>query len=82
MALDVNKIRKTQVSTTPTTHNTDAGSTAVSSKPIDLTNSNVQNSANNTEIVNYIRIFLRNSKLNSLKNVFSQMQRQNKFSNM
>ena len=29
MALDVNKIRKTQVSTTPTTHNTDAGSTAL-----------------------------------------------------
>lgn len=54
MALDVNKIRKTQVSTTPTTHNTDAGSTAVSSKPIDLTNSNVQNTDNNTEIVNYI----------------------------
>ena len=54
MALDVNKIRKTQVSTTPTTHNTDCRVYCVSSKPIDLTNSNVQNTDNNTEIVNYI----------------------------
>lgn len=53
MALEINKVKNT-VNTTPTTLNPDAGSGAVSNKPIDLTSNNVEKNTANTEIIKYI----------------------------
>lgn len=51
MALEVNNTQKIQQVTTPTTPKPDAGSSAVSNKPIDFSNKDI---ANNSEITAYI----------------------------
>ncbi len=53
MAIEVKKINQT-VSTTPTTPNTDVGSTAVNNKPIDLTSNSVKNDIASNDVINYI----------------------------
>lgn len=54
MAIDFNKIQNPQITSTQTVQSPESGSTSISKTPISLTNSNIQEINQNTELINYV----------------------------